>query len=176
VVQALQHKLASRQTGWQRTAQRTTMVALYESIKHEKRGDYLFKNEKLTLAARKYQQSLRMEQRILGEDHPLVVSLAQKNAIAKPSAEVKTLTAVKSLTTVKPSLNAAEALTTTKTLTTAETLASDKTMPSCSSVLIQGVVPKAKNTFVWKIAKLERHDVAQPLTSFEKRIITPMAA
>jgi hypothetical protein len=80
MVQELQQKVKSRETEWRRTAQSITMVALSEYIKHERRGDYLVKNEKFVLAAREYELSLNAEQRVLGKDNPVVVSLVQKYA------------------------------------------------------------------------------------------------
>lgn len=151
VVQELQHKLKSEQTGWKKAAQRVKMVALSQSIKHEKHGDYLFKNEKVSLAAREYEQCLNIEQRILGKDHPLVVALAQKYAATQPLTPAKTLTAVNTLTNVE-------------------------TMSASSSVPTEDKPNAQIKSLVLKKADPIRHDVPKPLVCFEQRIVTPMAA
>lgn len=84
VVQELKKKIKSEQTTFKSTAQRKTMIALSQSIKHEKKGDYLLKAGRINAAECEYEQCLCIAQRVLGKDHPMVISLAQKYAATQP--------------------------------------------------------------------------------------------
>jgi hypothetical protein len=79
VVKALHEKLAFEDlTCWQRSTLRKSMAVLYEGLQMEKKANKLLKLDQKKLAKDELERVLKIEEEILGEQHPMTISLQEK--------------------------------------------------------------------------------------------------
>jgi hypothetical protein len=75
-------KLLEKAGSLKRNGQRLTSRALSKSLDIEKEGDQLRRLGRVELAQRRYKKSYTIEKAVLGDEHPMVISLQQKMIIS----------------------------------------------------------------------------------------------
>jgi tetratricopeptide (TPR) repeat protein len=79
VFKSLLEKLAMTDVDcWQRSSLRKASAVLHEGLQMEKQGDYLLKLGNKDRAKEEYEHVLKIEEAVLGEQHPITISLQQK--------------------------------------------------------------------------------------------------
>mmetsp|Transcript_31528 Transcript_31528/g.52609 ORF Transcript_31528/g.52609 Transcript_31528/m.52609 type:complete len:176 (-) Transcript_31528:70-597(-) len=82
IVVSFREKIDSDHGGWQKSSLTKAMEALHQGLKYEKQGDYLRKLGAKEYAKTEYEKALKIEEVVLGEHHPMAVSLKEKIIIS----------------------------------------------------------------------------------------------